>query len=97
ATEEEKTETARNVREAEASTFDNRMPFDEKLKQEGYDTKLLPNGFPFEIPYHFILVADNLDEADASSYEAQFCFYLPLELEAVADLIGGFSSSLHQS
>lgn len=85
----------------DAKTVDNKpdaqLPFDERLAEQGYDTLVLPNGFPFEVPYHWILVEDNSQDASAQNFEGTFCFDLPLEIADIANHFEHFDEVVQES
>lgn len=59
----------------QANTAQHETPFDERLLEQGYSIYTLPNGFPFEVPYHWVFVEQ------PSEAEYQFCYDLPLSIE----------------
>src|SRR5699024_4172365 len=61
-------------------------PFDDRLREQGYTLLTLPNGFPFEVPYHWVLV----DDSDDGTY--QFCYDLPLSIEKMNEHFTYFDS-----
>lgn len=57
-------------------------PFHVKLQEEdGYELYSLPNGMPFEFPYHWVLVGGEF--GTEHYFEGDFCFYLPYEEHAL--------------
>src|SRR5690625_764701 len=86
-----------NVEESEESSTENvsepEIPFDERLLAQGYDNKVLPNGFPFTVPYHWILVEDNIDDPSAQGFEGTCCFDIPMEGEQIAEGFVDFHES----
>jgi len=89
-----------NVEESEESSTENvsepEIPFDERLLAQGYDNKVLPNGFPFTVPYHWILVEDNIDDPSAQGFEGTFCFDIPMEVEQIAEGFVDFHEITHE-
>jgi len=61
--------------------------FDEKLIADGYSLTTLPNGFPITIPYHWLLVDNNMNDPDRTGFNGLFCYNLPLEPHAVANIL----------
>jgi len=64
---------------------DSSLPFDERLVSQGYDLLTVPNGFPYEVPYHWIYVKDSHGNKDHDGFLGSFCFDLPLPIEDVAN------------
>lgn len=79
ASENNQTDTAASPVKADSS-----LPFDERLISQGYEILYRPNGFPFEVPYHWIYVKPPTDDKDHEGFLGTFCFDLPLQVEDVA-------------
>lgn len=68
------------------------LPFDDRLRAQGYDILQLPNGFPFPVPYHWILVEASFDE----NYEGKFCYQLPISLDEMNEYFSYFDEMTHE-
>lgn len=62
------------------------IPFDDLLLRQGYQFYDLPNGYPFDVPYHWIMVDDAAD-----GLQGTFCFELPLDSEDIPHVFGEFN------
>src|SRR5699024_1330859 len=51
-------------------------PFHLYLQEVGYNLYSLPNGFPIELPYHWVLVDGAFGENN-HFFEGDFCYQLP--------------------
>src|SRR5699024_5821294 len=50
--------------------------FHRYLEEIGYDIYSLPNGFPFDLPYHWVLVDGKFGQNN-HFFEGEFCYNLP--------------------
>lgn len=66
-------------------------PFHMKLQEDGYDLYSLPNGFPFEFPYHWVLVGGEF--GTEHYFEGDFCFYLPYEEHVLPDVFERYTGA----
>lgn len=64
--------------------LDSSLPFDERLLEQGYDILYMPNGFPYEVPYHWLYVQHQTDHKYEDGYLGTFCYDLPLQTQDVA-------------
>lgn len=69
---------------ASSVNVDSSLPFDERLIEQGYDILYMPNGFPYEVPYHWIYVRHQLENKFEDDYLGTFCYDLPLQTQDVA-------------
>lgn len=67
-------------------------PFHVQLQEDGYDLYSLPNGFPFELPYHWVLVGGEFG-TEQHYFEGNFCFYLPYENNEVVDVFADYTKA----
>jgi len=63
---------------------DSLLPFEERLMEQGYEILYLPNGFPYEVPYHWLYVQHPSDDKDEDGFLGTFCFDIPQRIEDIA-------------
>lgn len=97
ATKEEATTAVSNEADEGASDNDGGQSIEEKLIADGYTIMDIPNGLMFEVPEDWYLVEDNLDDPQAESYDATFCFETPSNIEQYAtDFASRFDDVNHE-
>ena len=67
------------------------LPFDDRLRAQGYDILTLPNGFPFPVPYHWILV----EYAHSETINGKFCYELPISVNEMNMYFDFFDNVSH--
>src|SRR5699024_11074313 len=67
-------------------------PFHIRLQEQGYDLYSLPNGFPFNVPYHWVLVK-GLFGTEKHYFEGEFCFDLPYSVDGLIDVFGNYTGA----
>lgn len=70
-------------------------PFHQRLQEQGYELYSLPNGFPFNVPYHWVLVNGEFG-TDQHYFSGDFCFEVPYKEEELIEEFGRYTgASIH--
>lgn len=90
--EAEESEDAAQLGESVAFKGGPYTPFHVQLQEDGYNLYSLPNGFPFELPYHWVFVGGEFGTSK-TYFEGNFCFYLPYEQDDLVDVFADYTGA----